>query len=289
MPASFKIYGGVALLIAIWGTTWSAIAVNLRGMGPFTALGARFLLAGLLLLAIGRFAGVPWQSGRRLRFLWAIETTFGFVISYGVVYWAEQWVPSGLTSVLFSTMPLFVAVLAHFWLAEEPMGARGVLGLMVGIAGTAVIFSEDLRSLAGPDVVRPALTVLVAAAAAAVSHVGVKKWGGGFHPVNLATVPMIATGLILGTLAMTLERDRPIDLGLESIGSLFYLVIFGTIITFTLYYWLLARTRATRLSLITYAIPLVALLIGTLVFNEPWSAKTLAGSGLVILGVVLAT
>jgi drug/metabolite transporter (DMT)-like permease len=289
VPDSFRIYGGVALLILIWGTTWSAIAVNLRGMGPLTAIAVRFALAGVLLLIFGRVARVRWQGGPRLRSLWAIETTFGFVISYGVVYWAEQWVPSGLVAVLFSTMPLFVAVLAHFWLTDERLGARAIGGLLVGIGGTAVIFSEDLQALAGADIAVPAATVLLAAAAAAVSHTAVKKWGGGFHPVNLATVPMILTGLVMGAFALWFERDRPIALGLDSGLALVYLAVVGTIVTFTLYYWLLARTRATRLALITYAIPLVALLIGTLVFDEPWSAKTLAGSGLVVLGVVLAT
>ena len=289
MSGSFRISGGVALLILIWGTTWSVIAINLRGMGPFTAVGIRFALAGVLLWILGRALRIRWQGGRRLRTLWAIETVFGFAISYGIVYWAELAVPSGLTSVLFSTMPLFVAVLAHLWLSDERMGTRAVLGLLVGIAGTAVIFSEDLARLAGQDIAKPAAMVLGAAAAAAVSHVAVKKWGGGFHPMNLATVPMIATGLILGGLALVKERDRPIELDLETVGALLYLVIFGTIVTFTLYYWLLARTRATRLALITYAIPIVALLIGTLVFDEPWSLRTLTGSLLVVLGVVLAT
>jgi len=289
VSGSPRIYGGVALLILIWGTTWSVIVVNLRGMAPLTAVAVRFSIAGVLLLLLGRLAKIPWQGGRRLRLLWAIEAIFGFSISYSIVYWAELTVPSSLAAVLFSTMPLFVGVLAHFGLADERMRGRAFVGLLVGIGGTVVIFSEDLKALAGQDIAGSAATVLIASSAAALSHVAVKKWGGGVHPANLATVPMIGCGLLVGALALIFERDRPIILDTETVAALFYLIVVGTIVTFVLYYWLLARTRATRLALITYAIPLVALLIGTLVLGEPWSVTTLAGSGLVVLGIVLAS
>jgi drug/metabolite transporter (DMT)-like permease len=282
-------YGALGVLTLIWGSTWAAIRISLEGIPPFAGVSIRFSIAGLLLLAIGRALGVPRPRGSRIVRLWTIETLFGFVVSYGVVYWVEQTLPSGLTSVIFSTFPIFVALIAHVWLEEEPLGARALLGLIVGVAGVAVIYSEDLSRLAGPGAAVAAVVLLASPVAAALSHVAVKKWGAGVHPIQLATVPMLATGVIMGGVALLLERDRPMILNMRSVGALFYLVLFGSVVTFTLYYWVLARLPATRVSLMTYVLPIVALSIGIYLFDEPWSARTFAGTGLVVVGVAMST
>ncbi len=288
MRPAVGIYGVLAVLILIWGTTWSVIRIGLDGIPPLTGVALRFAIAGSVLLVIGRLFGIGLPRGPRIRRLWAIETLFGFVVSYGVVYWAEQWVPSGLAAVLFSTFPIFVAILAHFALEGEPLRAAALVGLVLGVAGVAVIFSEDLTALAGPGVATAAAVLLASPIAGAVSHVAVKRWGGGFHPVHLASVPMLATAAIVGILALLVERGRPLVFDGRSVGALLYLALLGSVVTFTLYYWLLARLPATRLSLMTYALPIVALTIGIVAFDEPWSTRIFAGSGLVIVGVALA-
>ncbi len=283
------IYGVLALLILIWGSTWSVIRIGLEGIPPFTGVAARFAIAGSLLVMLARALGLGWPRGPIIRRVWAIESLFGFVLSYGVVYWAEQWVPSGLTAVLFSTFPIFVAVLAHFWLDGEPLRPGALIGLVLGVAGVAVIFSEDLTALAGPGVATAAAVVLISPATGAVSHVAVKKWGSGFHPIHLAGVPMLVTAAVMAGCALLFERGREVTLDARSLGALVYLAVLGSVVTFTLYYWLLARLPATRLSLMTYALPIVALAIGTLLFDEPWSTRTIAGSGMVVIGVALAS
>ncbi len=289
MRAPVASYGALGVLTLIWGSTWAAIRISLEGIPPYTGVAIRFAIAGLLLLGVGRALRVPVPRGPRIVRLWTIETLFGFVISYGVVYWVQQTVPSGLTAVLFSTFPIFVAIIAHVWLEDERLGARSVVGLIVGVIGVAVIYSEDLSRLAGPGAAFAAIVLLAAPVAGAVSHVAVKKWGSDVHPIQLATVPMLATGAIMGGLALLLERGRAVDLNTRSVGALLYLVVFGSVVTFTLYYWVLARLPATRVSLMTYVLPLVALAIGILLFDEPWSVRTFAGSGLVIAGVAMAS
>ena len=143
------VYAALAAVILIWGTTWAAIRIGLAGVPPFAGVSIRFALAALLLFVASRLLRIAWQGGRRLRWIWATQTVFAFCISYGVVYWAEQWVPSGLTAILFSTFPLFVAVLAHFFLADERLTPAAVVGVLVGFAGVALIFSDDLGALAG--------------------------------------------------------------------------------------------------------------------------------------------
>jgi len=280
----------VALLVLVWGSTWAAIRIGLEGIPPFGGVAARFGLAALVLSIVRRLAGVPAAAPNRVLVrLWFVETIFGFGIAYGVVYWAEQWVPSGLTSVLFATFPLFVALLARLWLEDDRLSGWRWGGVLLGFSGVAVIFSDDVAHLGGPKVLGASLVLLSSPLAAAVAHVQVKRWGGGFHPFQLAIVPMGATGVLMGLLAWGVEGVEGWRLDGRSVAALVYLACIGSALTFSLYYWLLARVSATRLSLITYGIPVLAVLIGTLFLGEPFGPRAVAGSVLVLVGVAVAT
>ncbi|MDX1503315.1 MAG: EamA family transporter [Thermoanaerobaculia bacterium] len=282
--------GAFLALVLIWGSTWGAIRVGLGGIPPYTGVSLRFGLAALVLFATARALGVKLQYGPRVRMLWIVETVFGFCISYGVVYWAEdQGVPSGLGSVLFATFPLFVALLAWIWLAGERPTPAGVVGLLLGFGGVLLIFSDDLATGGDPRVLFASVLFLLSPAAAAVAHVVVKRYGGGIHPINLAAPPMAACGVIMGAVALAVEGEREVVFDAVSVGALLYLAIFGSAVTFTLYYWLLARATATRVALVTYGIPVVALFLGTVFLHEPLTAKTVTGAALVIGGVALAS
>lgn len=280
-------HAALAALILIWGTTWGAIRIGLAGIPPFGGVAARFALAAAVLFGWAKLRGIRFGTGRHERRLWAINTVLGFCLSYGVVYWAEQWVPSGLSAVLFSTFPLFVAALAHPLIPGERLEALSVAGLLVGFAGVAVIFSEDLGRLGGERMWLGSLVLLTSPLTAAVASVSIKKWGRGVHPLSLGAVPMALTGAVMGLVALAFERHRPWVFDAASVGALLYLAILGSAVTFTLYYWLMERVAVTRLSLITYGIPVVAVLFGTLLLDEPFTARMAAGSALVIAGVAL--
>lgn len=281
-------HGALALLILIWGTTWAAIRVGLEGLPPWTGVAIRFAIAAAVLVALAIWKRWPLGSGRRVRWLWLANALGSFSISYGVVYWAEQWVPSGLAAVLFSTFPLFVAVMAHFWLPGERLRLVSALGIALGFAGVVLIFSEDLSSLAGRETRWAATIFLISPLVSALANVIIKRWGSGLHPISLTAVPMAMTAGFMGVLAAIVERGRPITLDLASTGALVYLAIFGTAVTFLLYFWLLDRLPATRLSLITYGVPIVAVTVGTLWLDEPFTPRMLFGSVLVLAGVGVA-
>lgn len=281
-------YAALTVLILIWGTTWAVIRVGLRGLPPFTGVALRFGIASVVLFVAGRLGGAELSRGRRVWWIGAVNAVLTFSLSYGVVYWAEQWVPSGLASVLFSTFPLLVAVLAHFLLPGERLQVASAAGVLVGFLGVVVIFSEDLASLAGSGVTRAARIFLLSPIAAAIANVVVKRWGKGVHPLSLTAPPMTATALIMGSLALAFERGAKLSFDSTSVGALLYLAIAGTAVTFFLFFWLLERLPATRLALITYAVPVVAVGVGTLVLGEPFTGRMLVGSILVLLGVALA-
>jgi len=239
-----------AALCLIWGSTWAAIQIGLQGIPPFTGVALRFAIAAALLLVLVRLRRVPLGQIRRERLLWLVNGTLAFSISYGVVYWAEQWVPSGLASVLFATYPLFVAILAQFLLPQEAITRPEVIGSLVGFAGVGVIFSEDFAALGGSQVAVAAAVMLISPLVAAVASVLVKRWGAGVHPFSLTAVPMAMTAVIMGMVALGTERGRPVVWDGVSVSALLYLAVFGSAVTFSLYYWLLSHLPAKRLALI---------------------------------------
>ncbi len=286
-PGKLLITSALAALCVIWGTTWAVIQIGLEGIPPMSGVALRFAIASTVLLVAAYVMGVRLGRTRREKALWIVNAALSFSISYGVVYWCEQWVPSGLTAVLFATNPLFVAIFAHFLLPSESLNRAEIAGILLGFSGVAFIFSEDFRALGGDQVALAAAVMLLSPLAAAMGSVAVKRWGKGIHPVALSSVPMAITAGVLGALAVTFEGGQSITWNTTSIAALLYLAIFGSVVTFTLYFWLLAHLPAKRLALIAYVIPLVAVGIGT-IRGEPMTARFLVGAIFVVAGTALA-
>jgi drug/metabolite transporter (DMT)-like permease len=255
---------------------------------PLTGVTLRFAIAAAVLLPLAPALGVRLGRSPVERRLWLASTLLNFCASYGILYWAEQWVPSGLTAVLFATFPLWMGLLAHLLLPGERLTPRAFAGALVGFAGVAVIFSEDFRSLGGPQVAFAAAVVLLSPVSSALGSVTIKRWGQGIHPLSLSAVPMGMTALVMAPAAWLVERGREVTFDTRSVLALLYLAVFGSAITFTLYYWLLKRLPATSLALITYATPVVAVIVGSLFLDEPFTLRILLGAALVVAGVAVA-
>jgi drug/metabolite transporter (DMT)-like permease len=277
-------------LTVIWGTTWSAITISLRGIPPFTGVALRFVIAAALLIAYARARGIPLGAANprhwRLRLLHA---GLSFCCSYGIVFWAEQWVPSGLASVLFATFPLLVAVLAHFALPAERMTLPVLVGSALGFAGIAVIFAEDFELLGGPMVAFASAVMLLSPLVAAVVSVAVKKWGSGMHPVPFNAVSIAMAAGIMGVVAAVVESNRAVALDPGPVAAVLYMAVAGTAVTFPLYFWLLEHMEARQVALIGYGTPVVALFIGATFMAEPMTVKAWIGSAMVVVGVAVAS
>lgn len=286
-PSAAWMIAAYVLLVVIWGTTWSVIQIGLERIPPLGGVAIRFLLAGVVLWAIARARGIRLGRNKYEKKLWWINAAFAFALSYGVVYWAEQWLPSGLAAVLFATYPLFIGLIAHLALPGERLSAAEGVGMLLGFAGVATIFSADFGTLGGRHVFIASVVMLASPAAAAIATVCVKRWGGSIHPLSLTAMPMIMAGAAMGIVALVFERGRTYTWDAAAIGALLYLAVIGSAVTFTLYYWLLAYLPAKRMALIAYLIPLIAVTIGTL-RGERLTSRILIGSVTVIAGVALA-
>lgn len=275
-------------LVAIWGTTWLAIRIGLESYPPFFSLALRFCVAGPLILLILRLRGerIPWDLRHQPFFL--LLGLLSYVTSFGVVYWGEQYVTSGLAAVIFGLLPLLTGVVAHFLLPSERLGPGKVLGLALGLGGIVVLNSANL-SLIHPRAPLAAIVLTVSPLVTAISSVLSKKRVHEFPALALAGIPMIYAGLLHIVLWRVFEHDRPIAWSWPGVASIAYLTVFGSVVTFTGYFWLLRRLEVSRVSLIAYMTPLVALTVGVVFGGETLPGRVIAGAALVLCGVGVAS
>ena len=281
-------WAGIAAVSFIWGSTWLAIKIGLGAMPPFLSAGMRFALAAGILAGLSWAAGVPWPRQARTHAGLLALGFLNFVVNYGAVYWGEQYVSSGLTAVLFATYPLFVLLIAHATIGGERITPRKAIGVALGFAGVYVIFRSDL-ALADPRAALAAAVILVSPVASALTSVGIKKWGHDLHPYTLTALPMAYGAFVLTSIGLAFEDARAIEWSAAAIGSLAYLALFGSVIAFVVYYRLLKVVPVSLLALVSYAFPIVAVVLGWLVLGERLSGSTLVGAAGVLVGIALAT
>lgn len=282
------IWGLVAVLCFIWGSTWLAIKLGLGDLPPLLAAGVRFVIAAAILAGLAVVRRVPFPRSRDAHLLLLGVGLSSFGLSYGIVYWAEQFIPSGLTAVLFATLPFFTLLLAHAALPAERMTIRRVVGVMIGFLGVLFVFRGDL-TVEHPRGPMAAAVLLLGPLASAAANVGVKRWGMDLHPYQLSILPMVYGALALLGTSLALEDVSAAAWTPVAIGSVIYLAIFGSAFAFVGYYTLLRQVPVTTLNLISYVFPIVAVVLGYIVLRETLDRLMLAGAALVLAGIAIAT
>jgi drug/metabolite transporter (DMT)-like permease len=274
-----------AACVLVWSSTWVVIAVGLADIAPFFGAGIRFSLAGVGLLAVAA------ATGRSLRTDVVLSATVGllpFATTYGLIYWAEQYVTSGLTSVLFGVLPLYVALLAAATLPEEPLRARLLLGVGIALAGLVIAFSESLDLGEGEHTALAALAVILSPLASAIGNVAIKKRGARLDPLVMNGWAMLGGGLVLLAVSAPTEDWGATVWSFASLGSILYLAALGTGFTFVTLTVLLRELPAVTVSFISMIIPFGALALGALVRDEQVTALAVGGALLVVAGIAVA-
>ncbi|MCL6493953.1 MAG: DMT family transporter, partial [Ignavibacterium sp.] len=210
-----------------------------------------------------------------------------FVIPFGLVYWAEQFVPSGLASVLFGVYPFFVAIFSFFMIPNEKIGIGKTVGMILGFLGIIIIFSDSF-SFTLSDYLLGMFAVMLSGIMQAYIAVTLKKYGKHLNPLSMNFIPMLIAG-IAGTLIGLLVEDMSrVTVEENGILAVLYLAILGSVVTFTSFYWLMKRINVVILSLIAFITPIVALLLGWIFYNEVFTTHHLVGSALVLIGLLIA-
>jgi drug/metabolite transporter (DMT)-like permease len=274
-----------ALLVLIWSSTWVSIKIGLEDVPPLLGAGVRFALAGAGLLA--------WQAARRraLSTDVPLALTLGllpFATTYGLIYWAEQHVPSGLAAVLFGALPLYVALLAAVLLPGEPLRARLLVGIALAIGGLALAFRESIElgddELAG----LAAAAIAVSPICSAIGNVAIKLRAGEIDAVALNGWAMLGAGAVLLLGSAPTEDWGAAAWTPTAVGSILYLAVLGTAFTFVTLTILLRELPAVTVSFISLLLPFGALAFGALLEEERVTGAALAGAALVAGGILVA-
>jgi drug/metabolite transporter (DMT)-like permease len=274
-------------LCFVWGSTWLAIKVGLASLPPITFAGIRFVIAAGLLTSYAAAKRIEFPKDMTSWRVMIFLSLTQIAMPYALAFWGEQYMTAGLTSLLFATLPFFVAVFAHFMIPDERLSGRKVLALVLCFAGVTVIFSRELmftvNSLWG------GIAVIVSAGLAGCANVVGKKYSQSINSTVNVVVQMTVGAILLTTTGLILERGAPLNFGRESVFAILYLAVVGSAFGFVALYWLFTRMEVTRISLFTFITPIVAVLLGWLILGERIDLNVAAGGSLILVGVVLVS
>ncbi len=280
-----------AIIYLVWGSTYFAIRVGVREVPPFLLAAMRFVVAGLVLYGWMIAQGERSPSGRQ----WMSASLLAiliFVLDYGLVFWAEQRVPSGITAVMMATIPAFMALSEIMILRTQRLTVRLALALLIGIGGVAVLMSRSLNLGGAPIDREGAVALLVASMSWSVGSVLTRKLPLPPSKVMSSGAQMLVGGLFLALTAAALGEFRnfhPGTVSREAWLSLLYLIVPGSIIAFTAYVWLIHHESPTKVGTYAYVNPVVAVLVGYFLGGETLDLRTILGTLFVLISVVVIT
>jgi drug/metabolite transporter (DMT)-like permease len=274
------------VLSLIWGTTWIAIKIGLEDLPPITFAAIRFLLASAILLVVLRTQNIPLPQGRQWRLI-ALTGTLQFAVNYSLVFWGEQHISSGLTAVLQATLSVFGLVLAWIHLPHERITVVKMTAVGLGVAGVAVVFSDQLR-VQSVLAFWASVGIVFSGYAAAQASILVKAKGGGMNPATMLFGQMLCGLPPLVVLAFIVEGNPlAIHWTWRAVACVLYLAVLGTIAAFWLYYWMLNRVESTIAMMLSVVTPIIAVLVGWIILDERLPPQTALGGALIIAGIAL--
>lgn len=287
MNHRLKIVTLYTLICLIWGSTWLAIKIGLETMPPLFAAGARFALASAVLYAYVRLSGIPIPFDRAMRKYYASVALYSFSVPFALVYWGEQHISSGLTSILFGIYPFSVALFSFLFLPDEKLNLSKIAGIVLGFAGVFVIFANDIR-MNDTSAVWGMAAVVASAVMQAFSVIVIKKEGHAVSPFVTLLVPTAISAVFLLASSVMVEDLSALAFTPAAIGTIIYLALIGSIVTFVSYFWLLKHMEAVILALSAFVTPIIAVTLGVVLNNEALSSQTALGALFVLAGIVIA-
>lgn len=287
MNSNFKVASNYILICLIWGSTWFAIRLGLDSLTPLVSAGLRFSVAAIVIYIIMRIRSISIQKDKISMRLYYFMGIFSFILPFGLVYWGEQYIPSGLAAVLFAVYPFFVALFTRIFIPEEKIGIIRIIGMIIGFSGIIIIFSQNLLTI-GMNYILGMTAVLLSGFLQSTIAVSIKKYGQHLHALSMNLIPMAIAGVGMLLMGILLEDTTRLKFDVKAVSSVLYLGIIGSVVTFTAYYWLLKRINIILLSLTAFITPIIALLIGWIFLDETLLPNQVYGSAFVLTGLLIA-
>ena len=290
-PPTWQVLLAFAIIYFVWGSTFLAIRVGVREVPPFLLAGIRFLTAGIVLYGWMRARRTPSPALRQ----WGSASLLAvliFVFDYGLLFWAEKRVPSGIAAVMMATIPVFMALSEILILGTQRLSARLATALLIGMGGVAVLVSRTPSLAEVPIDPAGACALIVAAISWSLATALTRKLPLPARKEMSSGAQMLAGGLLLTFTAALLGEFRGFHIQTVSRSAwlaLAYLIVAGSIVAFTAYVWLIHHESPTKVGTYAYVNPMVAVLIGYFFGGEAIGPRTILGTILVLVSVVLIT
>jgi len=288
---TYKTVLAFAVIYFVWGSTYLAIRIGVHEVPPFLLAAMRFTVAGVALYAWAVMRGERSPSAREW-FSASLLAILIFVIDYGLVFWSEQRVPSGLAAVMMSLNAAFMALAEIAILRTQKLTSRLVFALTLGVAGVAVLVSRTLHLGGAPIDTMGAVALLVASIGWSISSSVTRKLPLPSSKIMSSGAQMLVGGVMLFAMAAALGEFRgfhPQQVSRAAWFALLYLIVAGSIVAFTAYVWLIHHESPTRVGTYAYVNPVVAVLLGYFFAGEPLGMRTILGSAFVLVSVVVIT
>jgi len=274
------------MLGTIWGASYLFIKVIVAEVPVLTLVAGRLTLATIILWGILRAQGLSLPRSRRMWGAYAVLGFVGMAVPYSLISWGEQYISSGLASLLQATTPVFTVILAHFLTDDERVTIAKIIGVVIGFVGVGILMLPDLR-----QGLRANLLGQLAIVGSSLCYAGAAIY---IRSRLRGQPPLVSTAgqLTMGTVYMlpaSLLIDRPFDLSpsLPALVSWIVLAVLGTVVAYVIYFTIIERTSATFVTMVTYIIPVNGLMLGALVLHESLDATMLGSLVLILLGVLL--
>ncbi len=290
-PRAWKVVLAFAIIYFVWGSTYLAIRIGVREVPPFLFAAMRFVVAGSVLFAWMRARGTASPTARE----WGSASFLAiliFVFDYGLLFWAERRVPSGIAAVMLATIPLFMTIAEIVVLRTQRLTLRLVLALLSGLAGVAVLVGRSMKVGGAPIDTAGACALIVAAISWSIASALSRKLPLPSDKAMSSGIQMLAGGLLLAFAAALLGEFRGFQVQAVSRAAWFalaYLIVAGSIVAYTAYVWLIHHESPTKVGTYAYVNPVVAVVIGYFFGGESLGPRTILGTLFVLVSVVVIT
>jgi drug/metabolite transporter (DMT)-like permease len=283
----WKVIFAFTAVYIIWGSTYLAIRVGVQQLPPALFAGSRFVTAGILLALYARWSGQKFPTHLREWRTIAITALFMLVGANGLVVWGEQWVPSNQAALIVATTALWLAGFGTLGAHGQKLSPQTVLGLAVGFFGAAMLLlPENGFTL---DHLWAQLAVLGACPLWAAGSMVAKRGQLSTPPLMVAAMQSLVAGIVFCSFGLATGEAMHWSWSPQAMAALAYLIVFGSCFAYAAYIWLLHEVSPAALGTYAYINPLVAVVLGWLLLQETLSAKQLAGTVVILIGVMLVS
>jgi drug/metabolite transporter (DMT)-like permease len=281
-----KAYAAWGAVCLFWGTTYLAIRIGVQRVPPALFAGVRFIIAGVLFLAYLRWRGYPMPKRQELLHMVIVGISL-LVMANGLVVWAEQWVPSGLTAVIIATMPFWSAGLESVLPSGERLTFRKVLGILIGFAGVIILFAPDMGESFDKAYLKGVIVLVFVPFFWSAGSIYSKHHPIQCPPLVAAGTQTLIAGLVLTAIGTVFGEWSEFTLDGKGMAAIAYLIVFGSIVGYSSFIYALSKLPITTVSMYAYINPVIAVILGWLILDErlDWSVAT--ATTVVLLGIAL--